>query len=161
MAGKLSHVVAYPQIPQLDCIVSTSSQKCVKGIVITERSLIELHCVRVSLMPIVHRPQSFISDSIIHNQFFIGASEHADCRSYLHIVKAESWDVLGGRMRISLQEFVKTSLLQPLHIIFHLVVEGKFELVKVNFVARCDSDDFIIVEELCLPNLLWKLGVSR
>ena len=76
-------------------------------------------------------------------------------------MKAESWDVLGGRMRVSLQEFVKTSLLQPLHIIFHLVVEGKFELVKVNFVARCDSDNLIIVEELCLPNLLWKLGVSR
>ena len=79
MSRKLSHVVAHPQIPQLDCIISTSSQKCVKGIVISERSLIELHCMRMSLMPIIYRPQSFISDSIIHNQFFIGASEHAYC----------------------------------------------------------------------------------
>ena len=161
MARELSHVVAHPQIPQLYRIVSTASQKCIKGIIVTERSLIELHRMRMPLMPIVNCPQSFVSDHIIHNQFFVGASEYTYCRGHLRIVKAESWDVLGGRMCISLQEFVETSLLQTLHIIFHLVVERKLKLVKVNFVARGDGNDFIVIEKLCLPDLLWKLGVSR
>ena len=62
-------------------------------------------------------------------------------------------------MSESLQEFIEASLLQPFDIVFHFVVKRKLKLVKVELVPRRNRDDFVVIVELRLADLLGELGV--
>ena len=62
-------------------------------------------------------------------------------------------------MRIRLEKLVQTALLQTFHVILHLIVQGKFELVEVDFIAGGNCDDLIVIEKLCLTDLLGELRV--
>ena len=111
-------------------------------------------------MTIIDSTQRFIRDCIINNQFFVRSTDDSSsCRDF-RIMEAKSRDVLGSRMRESLQKLVKTSLLQSFDIILHLLIQRQFELIKVHLISGGYSDDLIIVEELSLADLLGKLWIG-
>lgn len=74
-------------------------------------------------------------------------------------MERKSWDVLGSGVGECLEQLVEASLLQALHVVLHLLVQGQLVLVEVELVARCDDDDLVVVVELRLADLLRELWV--
>ena len=159
VSSEFSDWIADAQVPQLESVVSTASKECIKCVVIAETTLIEFDGMRMSLVTIVHCPDRLVCISIVNYELFIGATNDADCRGDSRVMEGETGDMLGTWMRVSLEEFIETTLLQTLYIIFDLIIDRQFILVKEQLVSRSYGDYLIIIVELPLSNLLGKLRI--
>ena len=71
--------VLHAQVPQLHCVISTTCQEGIKGIVVAKGAFIELHCMGVSLMSITGSADHLVLISIIYDELLIRASNNANC----------------------------------------------------------------------------------
>lgn len=68
--------------------------------------------------------------------------------------------MVGRRVREHLKQLVESSLLQPLHVVFHSSLQRQLVLIEVDFVPGREDDEPIVMEELSLSDLVGELWVN-
>jgi len=86
---KLAHWTSNTQIPQLNRVVSSTSQKRIERVMILVGSFIELNSVGVALMRVVDNLNCSVFICIEDNQLSIRSSHYTNLARHFSIVKSE------------------------------------------------------------------------